>query len=232
MKIDGVYISVGDKDREMLADMFDLDVKDTKHFKRNVERWLEKLGYTQEQYIWQGRGKGLTITWIPETPEEKIEYLVRALGIDERVDVRAFATFVYALLRDLDIQGLPWAEKEKYVQENYGIDVSLPTLKRWADKLKDMGEITTDKTQYKWWCSYKVNGETVREEINATDPELQQYQEDIKQMYSTGQLDFGTLWDKYGCKYYKSYYLTFGAWHSELIDELLNVVEEYLEALE
>lgn len=202
-----------------------------KNFKRMVETRLANLGFTEEDYKYI-RGGEVIILWVPTELDEKIQYLVRLIGIDTRVDVKAFAIFTYLMMRELDIQGAPWQEKADFIRENYDIDVSEKTLRNWTNKLIELDAVIKDKNEFRWWCSTKINGEIIRYEVETEEQkqELQEYRAFIRGFYERGEkLDFGTVWSKFGCKYYRSYYFRFGAWNNlAILDELLDVVEEYL----
>lgn len=223
-----VYLSQKQYTHKEIGDFLGIDFK-SHNYKRSAIKKLENLGYTSDKYEWVPR-KGINILWKPTTPEERIQYLVIRLGIDSRVDAKAFALVIYGMLYDEDLQGVPWSIRAEMVRENYGVDVSERTLKKWLKSLEDLGELTKDKQHYRWWKTYYNEcGDRIREEVPEDDPELQQYREDIRHCYATGQEI--NLWSKYKCRYYRSYYLTFGAWHNtELFDELMVAVVEYLAA--
>lgn len=146
----------------------------------------------------------------------------------------AFSIFVYLMARELDIQGAPWEEKASFIKENYNIDVSEKTLRNWTHKLVLLGEIQKDKSEFNWWCTYVVNGQKIRIPVESEEEKknLQEYREYIKGFYLRDEKpDFGKIWSKFGCIYYRSYYWRFGAWNNlAIVDELLDVVEVYLES--
>lgn len=200
---------------------------------KNVKRKMSNLGFEEGEDYSYVRGGEVVILWIPTTASEKMQYLVRLLGIDKQVDVRQFAIFTYLMMRELDIQGAPWQEKADFIRDNYDIDVSEKTLRNWTNKLIDLDAVIKDKTEFRWWCSVRIGGEVLRYEVETEEQkqELQEYKDFIRGFYERGEkLEFSNVWNKFGCKYYKCYYFKFGAWQDiAVLQELLDVVEEYID---
>ena len=229
-----IYFQKRKYNKKEIAGILDIDINNS-HFKRAVETKLQNLGFGEEDYQYI-RGGDVIILWVPTEPEDKIEYLVRLLGIDKQVDVMAFSIFTYLMARELDIQGIPWQEKANFIKDNYDIDVSEKTLRNWTNKLQLLGELQKDKQEFNWWCSFKIDGETVRVPVETEQDreELAKYQAFIRGFYERGEkIDFSQVWAKFGCKYYRSYYFRFGAWNNTVVmDELLDMVEIYLKKKE
>ncbi len=103
-----------------------------KNFKRDVETILTNWSYGHEWIPY----KGVTITYVPTTPEERLqEILIRQFQIDIQVDVYAFACFVTAFT---DIEGfdrMPWKTREALFREYLGRQVDERTLRHWMSNL-------------------------------------------------------------------------------------------------
>lgn len=203
-----------------------------KNFARQVRARMSNLGFEEGEDYSYVRGGEVIILWVPTAASEKIQYLVRLLGIDSRVDVRAFSIFTYLLMRGLDIQGMPWQEKADYINFNYDLQISEKTLRTWTNKLIALNVVQKDTTEFKWWCSARVNGELIRYEVETEEQkqELEEYRSFMRGFYERGEkVEFSKIWSKFGCKYYRCYNFVFGAWNCQVIEELLNVVEEYID---
>ena len=198
------------------------------------------MGFTEGQdFQFPKRGQ-TAILWVPQLPQEKIPYLCRLLGIDSQVDAFSFATFVYCLLEESDFQCRPWEEKQLWLQECYGIEVHESTLRRWVSKLMKEDTLIKDKDTYTWWSTTSINGQKIREELADDDESIEKYREfnqnffqreDIKQMDKNGRNKawFSEMWKEFGCKFYKCYAFTFGAWNGEILTELIEVTRVWLE---
>jgi hypothetical protein len=75
---------------------------------------------------------------------------------------------------------MPWAERESWLRDNCGIQVSERTLRSWTNKLMDLGIITKDNNDYEWWCTTKFDGETIREPVQPEEMDkVRQYWKDF-----------------------------------------------------
>lgn len=209
------------------------------HLKRDIGNKLDNMGFDKNGYSFPKRGQ-TAITWVPQSAEEKIPYLCGLLGIDSRVDSFNFAIFVYCLLEEDDFDCRPWSERSQWLKEVYDIEVSESTLKRWTYKLIKEDTLIKDKNNFSWWSSSSIDGQVIRTELDDQDQDLERYKEFNREFWSNqkvqsmdkkelGKSWFSAVWSKFGCKFYKCYSFTFGAWHGELLEELVNVTKLYLE---
>lgn len=198
------------------------------------------MGFEEEQdFIFPKRGQ-TAIMWVPQLPEEKIPYLCRLLGINSQVDAYNFATYVYCLLEEEDFQCRPWEEKTSWLKDCYGIEVSDRTLRSWTNKLMKEDTLVKDKETYTWWSTTSIDGQKIRTELDDDDESIERYRkfnqdffnrEDVKQMDKSnkGKAWFSEMWGTFGCKFYKCYAFTFGAWNGEILTELIEVTKLWLE---
>lgn len=202
------------------------------HIKRDITNQLTSMGFEEgEDFSFPKRGM-VTILWVPTTPEEKIPYLCRLLGIDTRVDAFNFATFVYCLLEEEDFQYRPWEEKAIWLKDSYGVEVTDRTLRSWTSKLMKQDTLIKDTDDYTWWTTTTIDGVKIREELDDNDESLDEYRkfnaefferEDVKKMdkKERGSQWFSEMWGTFGCKFYKCYRFTFGAWNGDILTELI-----------
>ena len=213
-----------------------------RNLKRAVKTKLNGMGFIEGQHYSfpEHRNGIITILWVPTKAEDKIQYLVRLLGIDKQVDSWSFAVFVYRLLHDKDFNCMPWAEREAYLFDNDEIKVSERTLRKWTSKLIDMDAVIKDDDDYQWWKTESYEGYKIRTPLDVDDEEINNYREfchdffereDVKKMdkKTRGYQFFTESWNKFGCKFYKCHAFLFGAWHTEILEELINIIDDYVE---
>ena len=98
-----------------------------------------------------------------------------------------------------------------------------------------------NKDTYTWWSTTTIDGVKIREELADDDLSIEAYRdfnkeffnrEDVKNMdkKTRGSVWFSEMWNTFGCKFYKCYAYEFSPWHSEILQELINVGREYIEA--
>ena len=93
-----VYFEQRDYTRAEMAELLNVKLNSS-HFKRDIETKLKHLGFERgRDYSFPERSQDITILWIPQTPSEKIKYLVRLLGIDTHVNPYSFALFLYGMI--------------------------------------------------------------------------------------------------------------------------------------
>ena len=135
---------------------------------------------------------------------------------------------------------MPWAEREAYLFDNDEIKVSERTLRKWTSKLIDMDAVIKDDDDYQWWKTESYEGYKIRTPLDTDDEELNNYREfchdffereDVKKMdkKTRGYQFFTETWSKFGCKFYKCHAFIFGAWHTEILEELINIIDDYVE---
>lgn len=232
-----IYIEKRSYNKKKFAEMLGVNPNDSKHLNRNLQRKLEGMGFKEDDY--QILRSEVVILWVPTTAEEKIPYLCRLLGIDKQVDAINFTVFCYCLLEQEDFQCRPWPEKAIWIKDCYGVDVTDRTLRAWCSKLMNDGEVVKDKDTFSWWTSTNINGDIIREEV-MNEQEIEDYRnwnkefferEDVQKMdkKERGETWFSSMWGHFGCKFYKCYAYTFGAWHGDIMEELIKVGKEYIE---
>lgn len=226
-----VYLEKRTYSKQEIAEI--LDIKIDKNFKRNVINKLTNLGFIENEDFLYKRGGDIVILYVPQTYEEKIVYLVRLLGIDKRIDPIAFTTFLYYLTIDSpnNCNKMPWEERAQWLHDNYNINVSEITLKRWIKKLIDLNIIHKDTYNFEYWCTVNINGNRYRY-IVTTDEDKQQMSEywktyslikkEAKDLFpidkkACGEYVFDKIWQKYHCKYYKCSSFVFNAWENNPI---------------
>lgn len=225
-----VYFEKRKYERAEIAEILGLNPKDH-NFARQVRSKLESLGFSEEDYVYTR--SGVTILWIPQTPKEKIGYLVRLLGIDPQVDVHNFAMFLYGIAVSEDLQTMPWQERSDWMEDNWDIKVSERTLRKWTSKLIELEFFTKEKREGVWWCTTKVNHESVRTLVESDEDiaYMHQYWDDwraYRQTYKHSEV-FTKLWDKYQCTFYKCPAFLTCAWNKPIVEELLGVVVDYIQ---
>ena len=124
-------IEVRNYSRNEMAELLKVEITDS-HFSRKVQSILTKWGYS---FVYSR--KAIEITAAPSTAQERLnELLIREFDLDIRIDIGKFATFVY-LLMDEEFSSMPFGERANVMQQDYNIEVSEITLKRWYKKLVD-----------------------------------------------------------------------------------------------
>lgn len=228
--------------KKEISAILGIDPKDKK-FAQKVKARMANLGFDEgKDYVYKYGGE-VIILKVPTERNDRIQYLVRLLEIDQRVDPLAFATFLYRMAFDVDFQCMPWAERVQYLKDNDDIEISEETMrKKWIKKLYELNICSSFDNDYEWWCTVNVDGERIRS-IVETDEEKQQMQEywdyyfkakeeykDVEDKKERGQMIFNATWGKFHCKYYKCKRILFCAWQqNEVIEELIKLVEEYIE---
>ena len=225
-----VYFEKRKYNKEEIAGI--LGIKNLKsNFKRSVTTKLANLGFSEEDYIYTP--KDVTILWIPQTPNEKIQYLVRLLGVDSQVNVHNFAMFLYGMAVSEDLQTMPWQERSSWMKDNWDIEVDERCLRRWTSKLIELEFFTKEKREGVWWCTSKVDGQSVRTTVESDEDieYMHQYWDDWRTWRQTMNHKevFTKLWDKYGCTFYKCPAFLTCAWNKPIVEELMGVVTVYVQ---
>lgn len=203
--------------RAEIAEVLSVNIKDSKHFKRNVEDKLSKWGY----------GFHYTTDLVelitkPETPEERLsEILYRGFGLDIQISARQFACFLAAFT---DIDGfcsMPWKKRAELFFRLYGYCVSEKTLSNWCKKLVAHGVISIGGASTLWITIFE-NGKKIRRPVEECDEETKlKYYERRRELYKVNYksfLDSGSstaeakrqawnrtfneLWDEFRCCFY------------------------------
>ena len=132
-------IEVRNYSRNEMAELLKVEITDS-HFSRKVQSILTKWGYS---FVYSR--KAIQITAAPSTAQERLnELLIREFNLDIQIDIGKFATFVY-LLMDEEFSSMPFGERANVMKQDYNIEVSEITLKRWYKKLVDNNVVETDR---------------------------------------------------------------------------------------
>lgn len=220
--------------REEIAEVLGVNLKDTNHFKRNVESKLTKWGYSYEY-----SRKEVKIIAAPATAEEKLsEIMIRAYDMDIRIDSFSFAAFLYSLVVFPDFISMPWEERSKYLEEEFGISVSDRTLRSWCSRFIETRTVIKDDEYKTRWITGYVNGEKYRDLVDG-DEDLEKFADDYQKekmelLNQYKDLDDKekwsnvrrTLWDKYHCCVYCCKGIMLSAWNDALNNETLKEVIE------
>ena len=152
--------------RAEIAEILSVNIKDSSHFKRNVENKLSKWGYGFHYTT-----AAVEILSKPETAEERLsEILYRGYGIDIQVSAQQFACFLTAFT---DIEGfcsMPWEERANEYFRRYGFSVHPKTLRNWCSKLVTRGVVSIGGASTMWITIFK-NGKKIRRPVEECDEE-------------------------------------------------------------
>lgn len=234
-----IYLEVRNYKLKEIAPIIGVN-PDRRDLRAGVRMKLNSMGFVENTDYEFPKGKNgiIVILHIPTEPVEKIRYLTRLLGADKQVNALDFCAFVYHLLESEDFQYRPWAERVEWLKDVEGIKVSDKTLRNWANIL--MTQDTLIKSDdFTWWTSSRdYDGNIIREELADDDQSIEAYKEWNKEFWNRedvksldkkikGERWFSEMWGKFGCKFYKCYAFTFGAWHGEILEELITTYKEY-----
>lgn len=232
--------------RQQIAAVLNLDCKNA-HFARNVKDTLSSWGYSYEY-----SRKGVCITRKPQAPIERLtEIMVRVYDIDIQIDAFAFASFLFLLLCDETFVAMPWAERQRVMKEEMGIDVNERTLKSWASKLIKKDMLHKDKSVKEMWGTAYLDGEKVRFQVYGdenAEKQILKYMENRENMLKAyilqekekGRKDWEAinkeawqettkqLWGQYHCCYYccSRFVLNAIGEEAQEIFELVNEIQD------
>ena len=141
--------------------------------------------------------------------------MIRDYKLDVQIDVVAFACFIHAFSTIEGFESMPWQERSNQMQEHYNILVSEKTLRNWSAKLINTNTINKSKINTFCWCSYKIDGETIRElvtgnkELEETKLEYYHLRKGLLKTFSWKETQ-EVLWQRFGCCFYycKSFVLS------------------------
>lgn len=176
--------------RAEIAEVLSVNLKDSSHFKRNVENKLSKWGYGYRYTTPE-----VEIVSKPEAPTERLsEILYRGYGIDVQIQAIQFACFIAAFT---DIEGFsssPWEQREIEFYKYYGYSVSERTMRNWCSQLITRGVISKYGGTTKWRTFY-IDDIKFREPIEDIDEvEMESYFERRKEIFNekyTSQIESG-----------------------------------------
>lgn len=216
-------IEVRNYSRAEMAEMLKVEITDS-HFSRKVQSILTKWGYS---FVYSR--KAIEITAAPSTAQERLnELLIREFDLDIRIDVGKFATFVY-LLMDEEFSSMPFGERANVMKQDYNIEVSEITLKRWYKKLVDYNVVETDRLRKTYWVSMYVDGQKTRMKVDEDDEGKIRYENRRRKLaeqnikdgmnkadaYSSANL---ACWKEFKCCYYSCNTIILNAFNQEFFE--------------
>ena len=133
--------------------------------------------------------------------------MIREYSIDVRVDIKAFACFIYAFSDIEGFESMPWKIRCEIMSAAYGINVCERTLRNWCDKLIKTRTIEKGNNEKTYWRTIKLNGESFRDLVSGNEElerKMHSYwaeRSELLKKYSWNET-FSILWNKYHCCYY------------------------------
>lgn len=216
-------IEVRNYSRNEMAQLLKVEITDS-HFSRKVQSILTKWGYS---FVYSR--KAIQITAAPSTAQERLnELLIREFDLDIRIDIGKFATFVY-LLMDEEFSSMPFGERANVMKQDYNIEVSEITLKRWYKKLVDNNVVETDRLRKTYWVSMYIDGQKVRMKVDEDDEGKIKYENRRRKLaeqnikdgmnkadaYSSANL---TCWKEFKCCYYSCNTIILNAFNQQFFE--------------
>lgn len=216
-------IEVRNYSRTEMAELLKVEITDS-HFSRKVQSILTKWGYS---FVYSR--KVIQITAAPSTAQERLnELLIREFDLDIRIDIGKFATFVY-LLMDEEFSSMPFGERANVMKQDYNIEVSEITLKRWYKKLVDYNVVETDRLRKTYWVSMYVDGQKTRMKVDEDDEGKIKYENHRRKLaeknikdgmnkadaYSSANL---TCWKEFKCCYYSCNTIILNAFNQQFFE--------------
>lgn len=216
-------IEVRNYSRTEMAELLKVEITDS-HFSRKVQSILTKWGYS---FVYSR--KVIQITAAPSTAQERLnELLIREFDLDIRIDIGKFATFVY-LLMDEEFSSMPFGERANVMKQDYNIEVSEITLKRWYKKLVDYNAVETDRLRKTYWVSMYVDGQKTRMKVDEDDEGKIKYEKHRRKLaeknikdgmnkadaYSSANL---TCWKEFKCCYYSCNTIILNAFNQQFFE--------------
>lgn len=225
-------LKIGTYTRKEIAELTETDIKDTRHFKRNLINKLENCGYS---YIYS-KNK-VEITAVPEEPIDKLkEILITEYNFNKQCDFKSIAYFLYALFCYEDFMCMPWRQRAIELNDWLNIKVSESTLHNWKRKLLEKDFFKVSNIDFSYWCSYYAEGEKYSEMIDETDEKmklfLQSYLDDKQELLDSGKSykdTFEILWKTKNICFYKCFLIEISAIApcvNEIEELVINICEE------
>lgn len=142
------------------------EIKELMNVKRKetITNNLTKWNY---HYEWIPR-KGVNIIETPDinTPEEQLKsLLMRKLNLDVRADYKAFAAFFFKIIDDELFLTTPWETRAKIIGDEFGIEVTDRTLRKYNAKLVEKNIIIKDNSRYEYWYTTYVGSEKCQDAV-------------------------------------------------------------------
>ena len=229
MNLAVMYLEKRVYSRQEMAELFDLNLADNRHFKRNLERKLQNLGYGYRYST-----ASVEITHIPTTDVERLKIiLIVVFGLDVQTDPYAFSCFLCAFDDIPGFESMPWEERADAFYREYGLSVAARTLSNWCCKLFNES-IAAKSEERTFWKTENANGVLVRSPIASDDEKMRQYYEErialVEELQKEYQKDglspkeawqnawseaIHRMWEKYHCCYYSCQTILLGAFSQD-----------------
>ena len=229
--------------RTEIAEVLSVNIKDSRHFKRNVENKLSKWGYG-----FRYESAAVEILSKPETPSERLsEILCRGYGINIQIFPEQFACFIAAFTDIEGFDSMPWAERAAAYYSYYGICVNEKTLRNWCSQLIDRNVISQMGGSTKWRTYFEGNRK-IREPIQEIDEvEMESYFERRGEIFKGNYIaelerglppreariaawkeTYADLWGEFNCCFYycKSFTLTAFSFNDVDVREIYELARE------
>ena len=84
--------------------------------------------------------------------------MLKDYHLDIRVDIKSFICFLKAFEEIEGFEAMPWAEREDCIKFLYGITVSERTLRKWCNKLLEIGTLAKSDIAKAYWRTYIRGG--------------------------------------------------------------------------
>ena len=233
-------LEVRSYERQEIAEIMGLKIK-SHNFIRDVKIRLDAWGYDYET----PRGGAIIITRKPETAKERLaEIMIRLFNLDIQIDTLDFACYLDFMLNDPDAKKMPWKLRHEKIMEDYGMDISEITLRRWTDRLVECGVMFKSPfaQDAQWWMTTITLGrkdqEPVPEDMRHLIPEyFQKRQELYKEALETEcgnaqaawKKTYQQLWEEYGCCFYRCKCLEINGISTDEIDHIIALVTEIIQ---
>ena len=224
--------------RSEIAEVLGVNIKDSKHFKRNVENKLNKWGYGYHYET-----KGVTILKCPTTAEERLaEILIRQYNIDVQINPYAFACFITAFSDIERFASMPWGERATAFYDYSGVSMDERTLRNWCSKLMSQNIVVKCRDGTYWKTDIIGDKRKLRTQVSAeearpyfarraalveagTEKNLHNGLSFKEARGTAWKEAYETLWTEYKCCYYICKTFSFSAFTENEREILLEVYE-------
>ena len=130
---------------------------------------------------------------------------------------------------DEEFSSMPFGERANVMKQDYNIEVSEITLKRWYKKLVDNNVVETDRLRKTYWVSMYVDGQKVRMKVDEDDEGKIKYENRRRKLaeqnikdgmnkadaYSSANL---TCWKEFKCCYYSCNTIILNAFNQQFFE--------------
>ena len=230
--------------RSEIAEILGVNIKDSKHFKRNVENKLNKWGYGYHYET-----KGVTILKCPTAAEERLaEILIRQYNIDIQINPYAFACFITAFSDIEGFDSMPWEERALAFYDYSNISMDARTLRNWCSKLIGQKIVDKSRSGSYWRTDITSSKQKIRTPVSAEEARpyfarrAELVEAGIKENRLAGMSPkeasaaawnraYEALWAEFKCCYYICKTFSFTAFteqDNEILQEVYELVDEII----